>query len=112
MGRKKKRVKKLLLNSFYVVDRRIPSFIVYRTIISRQNSRNKNLENNTVIFEVCPAPALTTLLVVAHLVMFGKDYAKVIASSKTGKVVIGYILLVELKRIVKGRLKWEEIKEE
>lgn len=107
MGRRKKQTKELVVGTVYVIDRRISSFVLFRRIISRQHSKNLSEEHNAVMFTILPAPDINTILVTKHTKLFGKDYAKVIVSNKRQGTEIGYLSLVELKRLSRGRLKWK-----
>lgn len=109
MGRRKKLKKKLQIGVIYFLDRRIKSFKALKTVPSRQTSLNYS-NGNVSVFNINGAPENNIVMVVAHDRFFGKEYSKIIASNKSD-VVIGYILISDLQKIIKGKLKWVPIAE-
>ncbi len=106
MGRKKKPTKTLEIGAVYFVDRRVASFLLLRKVISRQQSKNVDLKHNATLFRVLPSPTTTSLIVSEHVTYFGKQYAKVLASNSKQDMFIGYILISQLGKIIRGKLKW------
>jgi|688.fasta_scaffold1182387_1 hypothetical protein len=107
MGRRKKPTKELVAGTVYIIDRRINSFVVFRSIVSRQTSKNLHHINNYILFKVLPSPNINTVFVVKHVKLFGKHYAKVLVSNSEQGTEVGYVSLMELERVCRGKLKWK-----
>jgi hypothetical protein len=104
MGRRKKPERKLRIGTFYFLDRRIKTFLLAKKVLSRQRSANR-LPGNVVVFRIKGAPENNVLMVASHEKFFGKEYAKVMVGN-TENSVVGYVLVSELKRLIRGNLKW------
>lgn len=88
----------------YFVDRRFNSFTIFKRIKSRQTSANLQ-KTNVKYFHIPPEPESTTLMVSSHEIFFGKDYVKILAAN-TKDVAIGYIILDDFLKLIKGYPKW------
>lgn len=104
MGRRKKPMRKLQTGVVYFVDRRFTSFTLFKKIKSRQTSANLQ-KTNVKYFHIPPEPELTTFMVSSHETFFGRDYVKILAAN-TKDVAIGYIILDEFLKLIKGYPKW------
>lgn len=105
MGRRRKVERKLKAGEVYRVDRRYNQFEMYRKIYSRQHSRNEFMEN-IIFFDIMPTPTDTTIMVLDHSKLFGRDYVKVMASNSEGKFEMGYMPLFEFLTMVRGEPTW------
>lgn len=111
MGRRKPIKRVLRPGVVYLADRRIDAILVYRTIPSRQKSRC-NINDNTRWFEFRATPVVTTMMVSKQETMFGKDYVKVLISNSDQEFALGYVLVDEFLKCVRGKPTWDAVMEE
>jgi hypothetical protein len=105
MGRRRNPIKKLKVGEIYFADRRFYSFMVFRKILSRQQSKNFTNENAKA-FPVRAAPITTTLLVSSHDTFFGRDYVKVLVANSDQEMTLGYMELEEFLKVICGKPTW------
>jgi uncharacterized protein YlbG (UPF0298 family) len=100
-----KKRKQLKLGKLYFFDRRVKFFYLYKQILSRQHSAN-HVPDNVWKINIVKAPENNTALVLGLEEFFGKKYCKVFFSNTQKDFMIGYILLNEFEKLIKGKLEW------
>jgi hypothetical protein len=105
MGRRRTPIRRLQTSVVYYADRRFASFSIFRKIISRQLSKNKN-PNNFRLFTIQSKPILTSLMVLGHEKLFGREYVRVLVSNSENDSTVGWMFLGEFLKVICGKPKW------
>lgn len=93
-----------------MADRRALYFRIFKKVLSRQGTKN-TVKGNVEDFRILSAPEITTLMVIEHVTLFGREYVKTLVGNSNQDTALGYVSLPEFLRVTTGDYTWEYLED-